>query len=76
MLSSLRRDDHANFRGMRTTWGRTLGGVVLPGAETWAAKSLGVSSGGKLFIYTNDIVRGMDVLQYNGPLPPASEDRR
>jgi hypothetical protein len=54
-----------------TTWGRTLGLAVLPGADTWATKSLGLTPDGRLFMYTDDMVRGMDVLEYTGPLPPA-----
>lgn len=39
----------------RTTWGYTLGWNVQPGADTWSAKEY------KGFIYTGDMLRGMDV---------------
>lgn len=58
--------------GQVTTWGRTLGFAILPGAETWAAKSRGLTADGRLFIYTDDMVRGMDVLEFTGQLPPPS----
>jgi hypothetical protein len=58
--------------GQRTTWGRTLGFAIMPGADTWASKSPGVRRDGRLFIYTDDMTRGMDVFEYVGPLPPPS----
>lgn len=63
-------DNSAVNPGQTTTWGRTLGFVVMPGADTWAAKSPGVSADGRLFMYTDDMVRGMDVFEFIGPLPP------
>lgn len=60
--------------GQRTTWGRTLGFAIMPGADTWASKSPGVRRDGRLFIYTDDMTRGMDVFEYSGPLPPPSRN--
>lgn len=59
--------------GQRTTWGRTLGFAIMPGADTWASKSPGLTADGRMFIYTNDMVRGMDVFEYTGSLPPPSK---
>lgn len=56
--------------GLKTTWGRTLGYVVMPGADTWAAKTPGVTPDGRLFVFADDMVRGMDVFEYVGALPP------
>ena len=42
----------------RTTWGNTLGWNVQPGAETWSAKEY------KGYIYTGDMLRGMDVFTF------------
>ncbi len=39
----------------RTTWGRTLGWNVMPGAETWSAKEY------KGYIYAGDMGRGLDI---------------
>lgn len=63
-------DNSAALPGQVTTWGRTLGSAILPGADTWAAKSPGVTAGGRLFVYTDDMARGMDVFEYTGELPP------
>jgi serine protease AprX len=45
--------DNAN-----STWGRTLGWNVMPGADTWSAKEY------KGFVYAGDIVRGLDVYRF------------
>jgi len=42
----------------RTTWGRTLGWNVMPGADTWSAKEY------KGFIYAGDMSRGFDVFTF------------
>ncbi|MGQ0805505.1 MAG: Ig-like domain-containing protein [Actinomycetota bacterium] len=42
----------------RTTWGRTLGWNVMPGAETWSAKEY------KGYIYAGDMGRGFDVYRF------------
>jgi hypothetical protein len=39
----------------RTSWGNTLGWIVMPGADTWSAKEY------KGFIYAGDMGRGFDV---------------
>lgn len=44
----------------RSTWGNTLGWIVMPGADTWSAKEY------KGHVYTGDMVRGMDVLKLVG----------
>jgi hypothetical protein len=41
----------------------------MPGADTWATKSPGLTADGRLFMYTGDMVRGMDVLEFTGRLP-------
>lgn len=64
-------DNSAERPGQATTWGRTLGHVIMPGADTWAAKSPGVTADGRMFVYTGDMGRGMDVFEYTGSLPPA-----
>jgi hypothetical protein len=45
----------------RTTWGNTLGWIVMPGADTWSAKEY------KGFIYAGDMGRGFDVYRFVGP---------
>jgi cell division septation protein DedD len=42
----------------RTTWGRTLGWNVMPGADTWSAKEY------KGFIYAGDMARGFDIYRF------------
>jgi hypothetical protein len=42
----------------RTTWGNTLGWIVMPGADTWASKQY------KGYIYATDMVRGFDVFEF------------
>jgi hypothetical protein len=42
----------------RTTWGNTLGWIVMPGADTWAAKEY------KGHVYATDMVRGFDVFRF------------
>jgi hypothetical protein len=42
----------------RTTWGRTLGWNVMPGADTWSAKEY------KGYIYAGDMNRGFDVYRF------------
>lgn len=49
----------------RTTWGRTLGWNVMPGADTWSAKEY------KGHIYAGDMARGFDVYR----LTPCVGDR-
>ena len=46
------------FDDSRTTWGRTLGWNVMPGAETWSAKEY------KGHIYAGDMTRGFDVYSF------------
>jgi hypothetical protein len=55
--------------GQKTTWGATLGYAVMPGADTWATKSPGVEPSGRLFLFTDDMVRGMDIFEFTGRLP-------
>jgi hypothetical protein len=43
----------------RSSWGNTLGWIVMPGAETWSAKEY------KGYIYTGDMTRGMDVFAFS-----------
>jgi hypothetical protein len=43
----------------------------MTGADTWAAKSPGLTADGRLFMFTDDMARGMDTLEYFGSLPPA-----
>ena len=43
--------------GQRTTWGRTLGFAVMPGADTWATKPPALTPDGRLFMYTGDMAR-------------------
>lgn len=62
-------DNSATNPGQKTTWGRTLGFAIMPGADTWAAKTLGPDPDGRLFIVTGDITRGMDVLELTARLP-------
>lgn len=62
-------DNSAVHPGQKTTWGRTLGFAIMPGADTWAAKSPGLTPQGRLFIFTDDITRGMDVFEFVGALP-------
>jgi hypothetical protein len=64
-------DNSAEKPGQKTTWGRTLGYAVMTGADTWAAKSPGLTADGRLFMFTDDMARGMDTLEYFGSLPPA-----
>lgn len=66
-------DNGAVNSGQTTTWGRTLGFAVMTGADTWATKSPGLTPDGRLFMLTNDMTRGMDVLEYVGELPPANK---
>ncbi len=66
-------DNSAAKPGQTTTWGRTLGYAVMPGADTWAAKAPGITPGGQLFFYTDDMVRGMDVFEFVGALPPPNK---
>jgi hypothetical protein len=40
-----------------TTWGKTLGWNVLPGADTWSAKEY------KGYVYAGDMARGFDVFR-------------
>ncbi len=42
----------------RTTWGNTLGWIVMPGADTWASKEY------KGHVYATDMVRGFDVFRF------------
>ncbi|HVM31476.1 MAG TPA: S8 family serine peptidase [Candidatus Limnocylindrales bacterium] len=42
----------------RTTWGRTLGWNVMPGAETWSAKEY------KGYVYAGDMGRGLDIFRF------------
>jgi len=42
----------------RSTWGNTLGWIVMPGAETWAAKEY------KGYVYATDMSRGFDVFRF------------
>ena len=44
----------------RTTWGRTLGWNVMPGADTWSAKEY------KGHVYAGDMLRGFDVYRIAG----------
>jgi hypothetical protein len=41
-----------------TTWGNTLGWIVMPGADTWASKQY------KGYVYATDMVRGFDVFKF------------
>jgi serine protease AprX len=43
----------------RTTWGRTLGWNVMPGADTWSAKEY------KGYIYAGDMGRGFDIYRFS-----------
>lgn len=64
-------DNDAAIPGQKTTWGQTLGYAIVPGADTWATKSPGFTSDGRLFMYATDLVRGgLDVFEYIGALPP------
>ncbi|HEX9832707.1 MAG TPA: Ig-like domain-containing protein, partial [Mycobacterium sp.] len=38
-----------------TTWGNTLGYIIMPGADTWSAKEY------KGYVYAGDIARGFDI---------------
>lgn len=49
---------------------RTLGSFIPTGADTWAAKPHRV--GGKAYVFTGDIARGMDVLEFTGEGWPAT----
>jgi hypothetical protein len=62
-------DNSAARPGQKTTWGTTLGWAVMPGANTWASKSPGFDNNGRLFMFTDDMVRGMDVFEFTGTLP-------
>ena len=42
----------------RSTWGRTLGWSVMPGADTWSAKEY------KGFVYAGDMARGFDIYTF------------
>lgn len=58
---------------------RSLGHFIPSGANTWAAKPHRV--GGKSYVFTGDIARGMDVLEFTGDgwpatAPPQEEQRR
>lgn len=57
---------------------RNLGHFVATGANTWAAKPHRV--GGKAYVFTGDINRGMDVLEFTGEgwpaTAPAQEEQR
>lgn len=66
-------DNSAAKPGQKTTWGRTLGFAIMPGADTWATKSPGVTPDGRLFLYADDIVRGLDVFEFTGALPPPAQ---
>jgi hypothetical protein len=66
-------DNRTARPGQQTTWGRTLGFAVMPGADTWATKSPGTTGDGRLFMYSGDMVRGMDVFEFTGRLPPAGQ---
>jgi hypothetical protein len=49
----------------KTTWGNTLGWIVMPGADTWASKEY------KGHIYATDMVRGLDVFRFADCSGPA-----
>lgn len=60
-------------KGRTTTWGRTLGHIVMQGADTWASKSPGLTADGKFYVYATDLGRGgMDVFEFTAvdQLPP------
>ena len=59
----------------RTTWGNTLGWVVMPGSEAWSGKTYKAiepagdvtaqqEEGPTMYIYAGDMVRGFDVYRF------------
>jgi len=48
----------------------------MPGADTWATKSPGLTGDGRLFMYSGDMARGMDVLEFTGRLPAGHRQPR
>lgn len=53
-----------------TTWGNTTGNILLEGAETWSAKWTRFDDPlYERYVFTNDITRGFDVLEYTGFMP-------
>lgn len=57
-ISGPARDDDGVAEDPRTTWGNTLGWIVMPGADTWAAKQY------KGHVYATDMIRGFDVFEF------------
>jgi hypothetical protein len=54
------RNNDGQDEDPRSTWGNTLGWIVMPGADTWSAKEY------KGHIFTGDMVRGMDIFKFVG----------
>lgn len=56
--------------GGPTTWGNTQGNILLEGAETWSTKWTRFDDSlYDDYLFTSDITRGFDVLEYTGPMP-------
>lgn len=53
-----------------TTWGNTTGNFLPEGTNSWATKfSRFDDPVFDNYLFTNDLVRGMDILRYTGPVP-------
>lgn len=51
----------------RSTWGNTLGWIVMPGSEAWSGKTykiVGEGDDARQYIYAGDMVRGFDIYRF------------
>ncbi|HEV3475188.1 MAG TPA: hypothetical protein VG602_07470, partial [Actinomycetota bacterium] len=54
----------------KTTWGNTLGNILLEGDEVWSTKWTRFDDPlYDRYLFTNGLTRGVDTLKYTGPLP-------
>jgi hypothetical protein len=58
-ISGPSKSDDSIAEDPRSTWGNTLGWIVMPGADTWAAKEY------KGHVYSTDMGRGFDVFRFD-----------
>jgi hypothetical protein len=57
-ISGPSKSDDGIAEDPRSTWGNTRGWIVMPGADTWAAKEY------KGHVYSTDMGRGFDVFRF------------
>ena len=54
----------------KTTWGNTMGNILLEGDEVWSTKWTRFDDPKfDRYMFTNGLTRGVDTLMYTGPLP-------